>query len=208
LFGVLLAWWVVAVFPAAVPETTPHALRSLGALFPLVVVIAFGVLHASEWCMVQRRVIPKILLVVWVSWWVLATVGFFLDYALAYPQRSYDAWWGGHDRLALSLTQLRHQHTVGSDELVYVLPIDERYLLWEVVFGEIAPAQFQSWESWDRSPFFQNIRSGTDLPMGGVVMGSAVDLQRLERDGAHLSFYTTISDPTGNARFGIARRVQ
>src|SRR5690606_16822094 len=31
---ILVSWWLAALLPASVPETTPHALRSLNAMVP------------------------------------------------------------------------------------------------------------------------------------------------------------------------------
>ncbi|MBD3250103.1 MAG: hypothetical protein GF381_00845 [Candidatus Pacebacteria bacterium] len=128
----LLVWWLLALLPASVPETTPHALRSLNALIPLAVIIGFG----FSWLTTKSSLK---LVRLWVL--VLATIfiQFCYHYFLVYPQISAKAWQAGYRQTARVVSRL-------ADDVdhVYFDLADNRIFLWVLAFGDYQPQKIQS----------------------------------------------------------------
>lgn len=137
---VLLVWWLVALLPASVPETTPHALRSLNALVPLSIIIAYGLTQFIHSTMIRSRKIKYKVLLAGFSLIAIVNFGHFLnDYFIQYPARSAHDWQDGYKELALTIDQYRNSVTN-----VWVEPFEGRFYLWLLAFGSYTPQQIQT----------------------------------------------------------------
>lgn len=139
----LSLWWLAALLPAAVPENTPHALRSLNALVPLSIWIGVGAAWvASKWPRWQQPL----------GWWrpafwlifVFVTTQFCWYYFTIYPRLAADDWQSGYSALAKELTQ-----AADSAQTTYILPFDDRFYLWLLLYGSYPMRQVQTWPSQD-----------------------------------------------------------
>ena len=127
----LLGWWLVALLPASVPETTPHALRSLNALMPLSLVIAWGVWQwwRVTWQARQRQWLEKGIFLVWSMAVGLALFDFVTYYFQVYPALSAKEWQDGYKAVA-------HEAWVNRADMdvVWVEPFDPRFYLWLLAY--------------------------------------------------------------------------
>lgn len=134
----LVGWWLLALLPASVPENTPHALRSLNALVPVVLIIGFGLTWFTS-TFTSRYLQLALLVVVGVSfahfWWLYTTI---------YPKVSADDWQSGYKPLALEITSM-HQR----DQEVFIIPFDDRFYLWLMAYGSYPGEVFRDWQSKD-----------------------------------------------------------
>ena len=127
----LLLWWLTALLPASVPETTPHALRSLNALVPLTVVIGWGCFYG--WQKIKQAVEPSwlklafglsLLSIVAFSFWDFTTF-----YFSVYPSLSASEWQTGFADLAHEAWQQKQEMDV-----VWIEPFDSRFYLWLMAY--------------------------------------------------------------------------
>lgn len=142
----LLWWWLVALAPAAIPDTTPHALRSLNALIPLSLIIGVGCsvlwVWGSEQVLNTESWIRRSLLVFFMAAVTFSLVEFGLYYFIAYPQQSAHSWQAGYKETALFLAEKAKQV-----DIVYNEFPDIRLYLWIMAFTDIPADQFATWES-------------------------------------------------------------
>ena len=144
-FSYLIVWWLIALLPASVPETTPHALRSLNALVPISVIIGFGlwILYAKLINYAHHptkflRIISTSSLGIF-SFCLLASFGQFYFYYLNwYPSTSSFAWQGGYAAVAQKIDLDRTKV-----DQVYVLPFDSLFFLWYEAFSKAPATDFQ-----------------------------------------------------------------
>ena len=162
-FLVLLIWWLVALLPASVPETTPHALRSLNALLPLALIIAAGCSHilVTVWEFVSQLNSKIKPVAKWLFWLVLTIsllwplITYLVDYYGDYKFRSVSAWQGGYSQLAEKILELNNINA-----LTWIQTDDTRFYLWvmlvanqkdiqlnpkkqtQFVFSQLGPYQF------------------------------------------------------------------
>ena len=94
--ALLIIWWLAALLPASVPETTPHALRSLNALIPISILIGYG-LQQSLLMMPKYRPHLTGLLVLILS---LSFYSFWHQYLTHYPADSAYEWQEGYQQIA------------------------------------------------------------------------------------------------------------
>ncbi len=142
----LITWWVIALLPAAVPEGTPHALRSLNALVPLSVLIGIGTVKVLSWLSsyVQgsRTVILGFLPVALFCVLVLSFIfSFSFHYFKIYPRESALEWQDGYKSLAKDIFQQK------SNRKVFISRFDDRFYLWLMAYGPYTGNEFQSWSS-------------------------------------------------------------
>jgi 4-amino-4-deoxy-L-arabinose transferase-like glycosyltransferase len=132
----LLCWWLVALLPASVPEETPHALRSLNGLMPLIIIVGFGLGFAYKKLWLEKKKI----------WWLylglifVSGFQFIYHYFKVYPVQSAQAWQDGYKNLVLTVVE-KHQDV----DKFYVDDSDLRIYLWMLAFGPYQPEQFQTW---------------------------------------------------------------
>lgn len=133
--ALLLIWWLAAVLPAAVPETTPHALRSLSALVPLALVIGWGSWQLIAAC--RRSVWPQ-----WSKFGVaglallitgLVVAEFVQYYFRVYPLQSASAWQTGYADVARQVWIQRERA-----EEAWFRSSDGRFYLWFLAY--VVPA--------------------------------------------------------------------
>ncbi|MFZ5437855.1 MAG: ArnT family glycosyltransferase [Patescibacteria group bacterium] len=139
---VLLVWWLLALLPASVPESTPHALRSLNALVPLTIVLAWGsyqLLNDLNHLRVIVRVkwLFKTGLIIMTS---LVVVNFASYLFKVYPAESASSWQAGYQQVA----ELIAAEKEGKDT-IWVEPFDSRFHLW-VLGYETSVADFSEIE--------------------------------------------------------------
>lgn len=124
---VLFLWWMIALLPASIPQETPHALRSLNALTPLSIVIAYGVGKVLARLRHFKVFQMTVLLLM-----MLNAFFFFQDYFLEYPKRSARAWDDGAKQLATAVwKRIQDQPTI---ERAYVAA-GNKFFLWGLFFG-------------------------------------------------------------------------
>jgi 4-amino-4-deoxy-L-arabinose transferase-like glycosyltransferase len=127
-------WWLVALLPASVPETTPHALRSLNALVPISVIMGIGL----GWLLTNSNRLAKWGIAVVL---VIFTSAFTYHYFHFYAADSGPAWQQGYAEVVEQIfKQQDYDH-------LYVFPFDERFYLWMMAYGPQTAQDFHSWES-------------------------------------------------------------
>lgn len=131
---ILSGYWLAALLPASVPLDVPHALRSLNALLPAALIIAFGTAELTRWIWQRRRQVPSILLASIFLILYLATLGqFFWHYLTVYPQVSASEWQADFDTLTEEIA--KHQHTYS---YIYVQNLDNRFFVWALANQDLA----------------------------------------------------------------------
>lgn len=133
---VLFLWWMIALLPASIPLETPHALRSLNALTPLVVVIACGL--SVVW---DRLKSMKVLQLIILTVIVLNFLFYLHDYLMEYPKRSARSWDDGAKQLASTVwNRLQENPEI---ERAYV-SAGNKFFLWALLFGPYDGKTIQS----------------------------------------------------------------
>lgn len=123
----LLAWWATALLPAAVPETTPHALRSLNALVPLAIVIGWG--YWRTYNIWQNLPISRF----WkwssiaglIASTLLVFTGWTQYYWQIYPTRSSQEWQAGYKEVTHAVWESRNE-----SDSVWFRSSDDHMYLW------------------------------------------------------------------------------
>jgi len=146
-----LVWWLVALLPASVPESTPHALRSLNALMPLTLVIGWGsyrlLLDAEKLKSCKfiflKKICPVLFLgIIFLSFLVVFD---FNEYLFkVYPKTSATSWQAGYKELAHVLWQEKD----GKDT-IWIESFDGRFHLWlmgyEMPVNEFAQLKYENY---------------------------------------------------------------
>lgn len=128
----LVLWWLIALLPASVPETTPHALRSLNALVPMAIILGFGLAHLLSLSMRKTRHLFWRLLMVGLIVANLINLAFFANhYFNHYPALSAYDWQDGYQELAEVVTD--NQDDVSE---VWVDGMDGRLYLWIMAYDQ------------------------------------------------------------------------
>jgi 4-amino-4-deoxy-L-arabinose transferase-like glycosyltransferase len=122
---VLIIWWIASLLPASVPETTPHALRSLNALVPLSIVMGWG----SYWLFNDIKKLPvkfkHPISSLFVGALVFTVFNFSTYLFKVYPATSAASWQDGYQELA----EIVWQEKQGKDT-IWIEPFDGRFHLW------------------------------------------------------------------------------
>ncbi|HYD35446.1 MAG TPA: glycosyltransferase family 39 protein [Vitreimonas sp.] len=204
----LIGWWVIALLPASVPENTPHALRSLNALLPLVIILGSGAMESWQGLLKFKVLSSKFNDVVLTSLFVLLffvvpSASFLAHYFTQYPQDSATAWQDQYKELAVKLFEIKR------DRPVYVLKFDDRFYLWLMAYGPYTARDFHTWKS-DNYQFreldtfyfdvYPTMRSETRLVVGEV--GRMSELE--EKSNLVLKREAVIYDHEGQPKFIIA----
>ncbi len=124
----LLLWWLAALLPASVPETTPHALRSLNALVPLCLVMGLGASSILSWITQLNKKIPIIavsLVIASTGLMVVSIWDFLLYYHTSYQQLAYQSWQSDFNRTINTILFFRKQN-----QPVYIEHSDDKFFLW------------------------------------------------------------------------------
>ena len=129
---VLVVWWLIALLPASVPETTPHSLRSLNALVPLSIILGFGLMSIFKLKSSLIKIVFTML--------IFISVGqFSFHYFTQYAADSAYNWQDGYKQMSLEINQaLPHVANVYIDEF------DDRFYLWLLAFGDWEGQEIQA----------------------------------------------------------------
>lgn len=133
----LFVWWATALVPASVPTTTPHALRSLNALTPLVILIGQGL--ATALVFFARKQFAQFTQGIIVLALLIHTGAFFWHYTRIYPTQSAKDW----QEHAHILAQETIKNRVGKEPLT-VQKNDGILYLWFLAYGGYSPKEIQS----------------------------------------------------------------
>lgn len=140
LFLFLGIWWMIALLPASVPMETPHALRSLNALAPIIVIMSMGVLPIYKLLLSQSSLFLRKVIFSTVCLFIILDVAWFcVDYFLIYPQKSASAWQEGYKQIAQVLDEKESKYNK-----MWVNPQDDRFFLWYLAYTSISPQEIQA----------------------------------------------------------------
>ena len=129
---ILIIWWLIALLPASVPETTPHSLRSLNALVPISIILGFGLTSLAEKKSQFLKFITALLI-------FGSVFTFSYHYFTQYGADSAYNWQDGYKEMALEINQaLPHVADVYIDEF------DDRFYLWLLAYGDFTPEEIQA----------------------------------------------------------------
>ncbi|MBU3956781.1 glycosyltransferase family 39 protein [Patescibacteria group bacterium] len=136
---VVFLWLAVAPVAAAMTFQTPHALRSLMMVIPLIIISAYGFYQSWLWVKTKAKkplVTSYWLLVAVVLLW--STTYYLHQYYVHYPKTYPDAWEYGFDQLVSYV-----QEVEGKYERIYVTDkYDQPYILF-LFYLKYPPEQFQ-----------------------------------------------------------------
>jgi 4-amino-4-deoxy-L-arabinose transferase-like glycosyltransferase len=173
----LVLWWLVALLPASVPNTTPHALRSLNALIPVSIFIGLGM--AQFWLKFFGWVKKSFKLnhhaMIFSQGLVLAAIvaipllRFSHFYFTQYPIISAPEWQGGFQDLAETMVRMRTNH-----QPTYVFNFDDKFYLWLMAYGPYTAKDFHSWQS--QGFLFRQFDGITFSPLVSLSQGQEVIL--------------------------------
>lgn len=136
----LLSWWMIALLPASVPLEVPHALRSLNALTPVVLLMSLGFLPLRSW--IANVSNQKMQMMIWgaASFIVGIQLLFFLqDYFFIYPQKSQLEWQQGYKEIVQTIAPYDN-----SMDAIWVNTQDDRFYLWYLAFGGKTAEEIQA----------------------------------------------------------------
>ncbi len=100
-------WWLLAIIPAAITKTTPHALRTLMAIPAPQIIIAYGLSHFFT----QIKKHRSLIIVITVSIYLVLTARHFYYYFNTYPKLHSASWQYGYQELMeyLKINQNKYQ---------------------------------------------------------------------------------------------------
>lgn len=132
----IMLWWLISLIPASIPEETPHALRSLNGVIPMVMVLGVGMeavltkIHRD-----QKWRMPTVayLLVVLVN-----LIGFVGYYFWHYPTDTAEAWQDGYRQVAEFLNER------SGDYDSIVVSAKDRLYLYVLFFTQYPPERLQA----------------------------------------------------------------
>lgn len=194
LSSILLVWWAFGVLPAAVPNDVPHLLRSLNALPPQFIWMAFGAVLILEWS--QRRfsswrtVVNGILSLGLAGLILLSAMQWSAQQPL-YAQKSGSDWQEGYIPLAQYLGSVQSKY-----DQILVESFDARFFVYYQPFSGLAWSEIQQMptESFARKEFgsvqlevtdplslaqsgdLVILKAGRDVPPGFVVQQRIMNL--------------------------------
>jgi 4-amino-4-deoxy-L-arabinose transferase-like glycosyltransferase len=188
----LVGWWVWALLPASVPANTPHALRSLNALFPLMALTSFGLFEVWEWLSEQKRV-PLIarrgVVGLFLLGFVLVFAQYWIYYLQVYPTVAAKDWQRGFPEVARAVGEFRQGRPT------YIWIDDDRFFLWLMAYGPYKGDEFKQWKS-EQYQFleFDNVWVSRFRPWEDLVGGG----QEVVVVGTSQTVKTVLDDPTMN----------
>jgi hypothetical protein len=176
LSSILLVWWAFGVLPAAVPNDVPHSLRSLNALPPQFIWMAFGSVIILEW--LQRRFSAWQAVVNWI--FSLGLASFILLSAILwsaqqplYAQKSASDWQEGYIPLAQYLGSVQSEY-----DKILVEAFDARFFVYYQPFSGLSWSQILQMptESFARNEF-GSVQLEVSDPISLAQSGDLVILQ-------------------------------
>lgn len=147
----LSIWWLAALVPASVPLETPHALRSLNALVPIMILIGWGAVAVWH---VKSKQLKKLLVLGLGVWSVLSLSQYLFFYHSVWAQAAKPDWQSEYIQVADKVVTTWQQ----TGQPVYVRQFDDRFFLWILAHPNITASQVADL---DRTDSWQP----TSLPM-------------------------------------------
>ncbi|MEO8581136.1 MAG: glycosyltransferase family 39 protein [Patescibacteria group bacterium] len=135
----LSIWWLIALLPASVPTDTPHALRSLNALTPIILLMAIGAVpfvncfHSLKKQRTKQAVLYAVILLV-----SYQLIMFVVDYFYVYPVKSAMWWQQGYKDIVLTVDQNRNKY-----DKIWINIEDDRFFLWYLAYGDLTVQEIQ-----------------------------------------------------------------
>lgn len=139
--GLILYWFLVGIFPAAITFQSPHALRSENIVVPFMLIISLGIFETFNW-LVEHC---KLKLCLWAVSCVLVVTAilslkyYLHQYYIAYPQQLGYAWQPGYDKLAEYIKTNGDKY----DKVIISTRYDQPYILM-AFFLQYPPLKFQN----------------------------------------------------------------
>lgn len=144
----LVGWWLLAQLPAIVPLTTPHALRSLNALMPLSLIIAYGLAVSWKWLRQELTGLTKLfgqsLLIALI---IICSSAFCYHYFTQYKIDASSSFQDGHRQLAEIIVEQKDEV-----DQVLVSGFDDRFYLWLWLTDEFSAEEIQAAEKVNYRP--------------------------------------------------------
>lgn len=173
----LIFWWLSALLPAAVPESTPHALRSLQALAPLSLILGFGMAYCGY--LVQKS--SKLILLGLFVLFLVFTTGLFIvfgyDYFNIYPSRAARAWQYGFSDVAKQVSELSREYPA------YIWLSDDKFFLWLLAYGRWTPTEIQNMPQVSfQFPKLETVYFSGPLPLVSPFQGNHKIVVTAEKD--------------------------
>lgn len=96
-FAFLVFYLLIAIFPATITKTTPHALRTLAAMPVFIIVVSFGIWQFLEFF--KKEKLKKLIFAVIVLLYLFSLSKFWTDLNYIYPQQYSNHWQYGYQEL-------------------------------------------------------------------------------------------------------------
>jgi hypothetical protein len=140
--ALLIIWWAMSILPAAVPNETPHALRSLNALIPLSLLVSYGLWSGWQWWQnwSASNQLKQLVLGVTILAIGLNLAAFMSHYLVVYPQQSARDWQAGYRRQAENVWA---EALAQPDQEITLENTDDRFYLWLLAYGPLTPQEIQ-----------------------------------------------------------------
>ncbi|MDA1079242.1 MAG: hypothetical protein O2840_00965 [bacterium] len=135
----LSTWYLVAVVPASIAEETPHAMRTLAGMFPILSLVSFGVLAFVQIFNNHKQTWQRAVLLGWVLVVCFDIFSYFYYYFGSYQLASRKAWQAGFDQVVTLVETTRQP-----EEKVLIDFYDDRLFLWFLASGKYSPAELQA----------------------------------------------------------------
>lgn len=129
---ILIIWWLIALLPASVPETTPHSLRSLNALMPLTIILGFGLMSLIE----KKSQVLNLMTMLLIT---ISIFEFSYHYFIYYAGDSAYDWQDGYKEMALEINQ-----SIPHVADIYIDEFDDRFYLWLLAYGDFEAEEIQA----------------------------------------------------------------
>lgn len=138
-FGLLLlSWWLIALLPAAVPETTPHALRSLNAMPVFSIILGIGGYWVCLKLLGKGRV-GRLVLFAYVVLMCFEIITYLDYYHHHYPRVSQDEWHQNNTLVSAYILEQSNYDSVYAD-------VGNNFFLYYLYYGRIDPRLVQARE--------------------------------------------------------------
>jgi 4-amino-4-deoxy-L-arabinose transferase-like glycosyltransferase len=186
----LITWLLIAIIPASLTKTTPHALRILPALPVFMILITLGVGQFIEELSnllskinLKHKYLKKIILKLIVLIYILELAVFWRFYTLIYPVQYASEWQAGYAQMIEGI-----KDKIGSNIPIYITREQGRPAMYLWFYNKTNPRLVQEWDKLgkqDQGEYleFQNVKfvnsldEVTDTP--ATIVGSQSQVEGL-----------------------------
>lgn len=137
----LLIWGLISFLPAAIPQDTPHALRSLNAVPIFSIILSLGSVQAVQLIKRQHKYIPVAVIYVLIA--VFDVFMYLHYYHFSYPLQSASAWSDGQQQLAEYLKTQEENH----QKIILSSGVGDNFFLYLLFYQHINPKLTQQLET-------------------------------------------------------------